>query len=76
MAKILLPVIGAIATVGLLTSSAFAKVTPAHKADVAAVIIVACIIIGALVDRVFRPKPKAAPQRPGYPFAGPQRPRR
>jgi hypothetical protein len=76
MAKILLPVIGAIATVGMLTSSAFAKVTAAHKADIAVPVIVACIIVGALIDRVIRPKPKAAPQRTGYPFAGPQRPRR
>jgi hypothetical protein len=74
--KYLLPLIGGIATVAWLTSHSSAKIPAPHKYAAAVVIILACIIAGTLIDRAFRPKPKAAPQRPGYPFGGPQRPRR
>lgn len=74
--KYLLPVIGCIATVALLTSTSFAHVPVRGKATAAVAIIAACIIAGALIDRAFRPKPGPAPQRPGYSFGDPQRPRR
>jgi hypothetical protein len=68
MAKYLLPLIGGIATVALLTSQAFAHVSDKGKATAAVAIMLACIVVGALVSRGRKPKPQAAAPRPA-PFS-------
>jgi hypothetical protein len=61
--KYLLPILGLIATAAWLTSHGAARIPAPHKYAAAVAIILACIIVGALIDRAFKPKPQAAPPR-------------
>lgn len=75
MWKLILGAAGAAIAIFALTTSSAQHAPDGHKYLAAAVIVVPCLIIGAVADRARKPKPEPAARRASSPFGAPPRQR-